>query len=78
MVAPEPSRDIFVSRLHCDINSDKNYLESKHIITRNVECISHPDSKSRSFKLSVPKSMFKTVFDATLWPEGISVKQYYS
>ena len=79
-VAPEPSRDIFVSRLHSDINSDKlkNYLESKNIVTRNVECISHPDSKSRSFKLSVPKSMFKTVFDATLWPEGISVKKYYS
>ena len=79
-VAPEPSRDIFVSRLHSDINCDKlkNYLESKNIITRNVACISHPDSKSRSFKLSVPKSMFKTVFDATLWPEGISVKKYYS
>ena len=67
-VAPEPSRYIFVFRLHSDINCDKlkNYLESKNIITRNVECISHPDSKSRSFKLSVPKSMFKTVFDATL------------
>ena len=22
--------------------------------------------------------MFKTVFDATLWPEGISVNKYYS
>ena len=79
-VAPEPSRYIFVSRLHSDINSNKltNYLKSKNIVTRNVEYISHPDSKSRSFKLSVPKSMFKTVFDATLWPEGISAKKYYS
>ena len=68
MVAPEPSRYIFVSRLHSDINSDKlkNDLKSENIVTRYVECISHPDSKSRSFKLSVPKSMFKTVFDATL------------
>ena len=40
MVSPEPSRDIFVSRLHSDINSDKliNYLKLKNIVTRNVEC----------------------------------------
>ena len=55
-----------------------NYLKSKNIVIRNVEFISHLHSKSRSFKLSVPKSMFETVFNATLWHEDVSEKKYYS
>ena len=80
MSAPEPRRDIFITRVHCDVSKDKmyNYLISKNLTVLHLDCVSHPDAFSKSFKLSVPKSQYSLVFDPSLWPGDITVKKYIS
>ena len=43
---------------------------------RDFRCISHPEARFKSFKLSVPASQFERIFDEKLWPEGVVVRIY--
>ena len=43
---------------------------------RDFQCISHPEARFKSFKLSVPASQFERLFDEKLWPEGVVVRIY--
>ena len=66
----------YYNKLHCDVTKDKmyNYLISKNLKVLHLHCVSHPDAFSKTFKLSVPKSQYSLVFDPSLWPGNISVK----
>ena len=41
-----------------------------------LECVSKPEAKFNSFKLTVCVSQFKRLFDSSLWPEGIHVRKF--
>ena len=76
--APLPSRDIFIYRLNSettevDINS---YLKENNIESRDLVCMSHAESKFKSFKLSVSVKDVNTVFSEDFWPVGIKVRRF--
>ncbi len=76
--APEASRSIFV-RVHSSTNQEdlKDFIEGEGFDVRALECISHKDAKSKSYRLDIPKSQHKRAFDASIWPKEVSVKPFY-
>lgn len=78
--APEPSRDLFISRV--DISTEdsklKEFLKSENFTIRHLECISNSEAKFKSYKLTVPVSQFRSLFDADMWPNGIRVRQFFA
>ena len=58
-------------------NEMHNYLVSKNLTVLHLDCVSHPDEFGKSFKLSVPKSLYSSVFDPSLWPGDITVKNIF-
>ena len=75
--ALEPLRDLFVFRVHKDTStSDKNL--SDYIIPLELACVSNPDSKFKSYKLSVFLSHSKAAFNADIWPKGIIIRNFYN
>ena len=78
--APEPSRDLFIFRVHPDTETNelKQYLSSRKVNIRELKLVSNPAATFKSFKLSVPVSNFKSLFDDTFWPEGVCIRKYVS
>lgn len=78
--APEPVRDMFIYRVHQDTESDIlcKHIEDNGFNVLDLTCISKPEAKFKSFKLSVPVSQFTKLFDESLWPVGIRVRRYYA
>jgi hypothetical protein len=76
--APEPSRELFIYRVDSDVtcNDLTEYIVEKGIKYRNVECMSNPHDKYKSFKLQVPVSEFNQLFDESLWPAGTKVRKF--
>ena len=76
--APEPNRDLFIFRVMRDATVDdmKQYLASEGFHVKSLHLVSHPESKFQSFRLSVPASEFKDLFNDTLWPEGVRIRRY--
>ena len=76
--APEPTRHLFIKRITKDTENDavKNMIQSYGFGIRDFRCISHPEARFKSFKLSVPASQFERLFDEKLWPEGVVVRIY--
>ena len=76
--APEPDRFLFIYRVEKDASESDimNYLGENNILYRNVKCLSNPDSKFKSFKLTVAVSQYKALFDDNLWPNGVRVRPY--
>ena len=76
--APEPTRHLFIKRITKDTENDavKNMILSYGFGIRDFRCISHPEARFKSFKLSVPASQFERLFDEKLWPEGVVVRIY--
>ena len=76
--APEPSRDIFIYRVDKDTSSaDLNvHLSDHEFHIRDIKCVSHPDSKYKSFCVTVPVSEFNDMFDESIWPAGVRVRKY--
>lgn len=54
----------------------KVYLADFGIPIHDLACVSHPDSKHKSFRLSVPASHYKDLLDPELWPIGVKVRKY--
>ena len=77
--APEPSRDIFVYRADKSTTVDmiQSHLIEKGIMPVNSVCVSNPDAKFKSFKISVPVSQCNAMFNPDIWPEGIRIRRFY-
>ena len=44
---------------------------------RNVECVSNPHAKYKSFRINVPTSEYDAIHsDDFPWPGGVRVRQY--
>lgn len=78
--APEPSRQLFIYRVHKDTTVEDLELllsESEYDFEiRALECVSHESATFKSFRLQVPRSQFENLFDGNLWPGGVRVRQY--
>ena len=77
--APEPERQLFIYRVDRQTLTEhlKIFIQEAGITVCSLECVSKENSKHKSFKLSVPLSHFKRLFDDQMWPEGIRVRRYY-
>ena len=76
--APQRSRDLFIYRV--DTSADAQALK-EHVINKgfsiiSLNCVSKPESKYKSFKLTVPAFQFNNLFDSSLWPMGIHVRPF--
>ena len=76
--APEPNRDLFIYRVDPNTEAEdlRDYMMEKGFEVRNLCCISNPNARFKSFKLTVPLSEFKDLFSDTLWPDGVRVRKY--
>lgn len=76
--APEPDRHLFIYRVEKSASEDdiSDYLQGQNISFRSVACLSNPDSKFKSFRLTVAVSNYKQLFDDSLWPQGVRVRSY--
>lgn len=54
----------------------KVHLNDYDITVNELDCISHPDSRYKSFRLSVPSRSLEDVLDPELWPSGVKVRKY--
>ncbi len=78
--ATEPTRHLFIYRVDSattegDITSLLQESEVKFDV-RDLKCVSHPNAKFKSFKLTVPMSQYENLFNDQLWPDGICVRKY--
>ena len=55
--APDPSRYLFIYRVHSDTTAAEMsaFMEEQSVIPRSLACVSHDEAKFKSFKLEVPK-----------------------
>ena len=77
--APEPSRDIFVYRVHKDTTNQemKDSVVSQGIAVSNVECSSKCESSFNSFKVTLPVSHLDRAFDPGVWPKGARMHRFW-
>ena len=72
---PPPARYVFISRVATgNPNVVADFLNSKKIIFNKIERKSHPDSKYKSFKISMFKDQINTVLSNNFWPRGVLCK----
>ena len=76
--APEPTRHLFIKRINEDTDNEavQNMIQQYGFCIKDFRCISHPEARFKSFKLSVPASQFERLFDEKLWPEGVVVRMF--
>ena len=76
--APEPCRDLFIYRVDNATQTDDlaAHLDDNNFHIQNIACVSHPNSKSKSFRVTLPLSEFSYAFDESLWPSGVRVRKY--
>ena len=70
--APEPSRDIFIYRVHPDTSKRdiEDSIRGRNFEVRDLVCISSEQSMFKSFKLSSLLTEFP-------WPEGVKVRRFF-
>ena len=76
--APTPPKDLFVFHVAKDteIGDLKQYIGDKGIECIDLQCMSHPDSVSKSFKLSVSDKHYKDLLSEEAWPTGVKVRRF--
>ena len=76
--APEPDRFLFIYCVdkHTVVDDLQQLIVDAGFTVCALECVSKPEAKFSSFKLTVPVSQFKRLFDSSLWPEGIHVRKF--
>ena len=77
--ATEAGRDLFVYRVHADtVEADVQRLVTNVGYTvLNIECVSNPMSKYKSFKLTVPVSQYPQVYNESFpWPASVMVMKF--
>ena len=78
--APEPSRDIFIYRVHPDTSERdiEDGIRGRNFEVRDLVCISSEQSVFKSFKLTVPASQLSSLWtDEFPWPEGVKVRRFF-
>ena len=77
--APEPSRDLFVYRVHTDtgLNDIRSYLQAASINIRGLDCISNAESKFKSFRLTVSIKDNNTLLNEKFWPSGVRIRRFH-
>ena len=75
--APEPSRDLFIYRVHTDATTEdlRPYIANIGVEIRELSCISNENAMYTSFKLTTKLSQFKELFKADIWPDGVRVRR---
>ena len=75
---PEPSRDIFVYRVDPSTSEENmmDYIVAKGLTVHNVECVSKPVSRYKSFCVTIPASQLNNAFEAAMWPEGVKMWRF--
>lgn len=77
--APEVDRDIFIYRVHPDtMEADiEALIAAEGNEFRSLSCVSNPNAKYKSFRLTVPISQYSKIYsDEFPWPEGVMVRKY--
>ncbi|ELT94284.1 hypothetical protein CAPTEDRAFT_187692 [Capitella teleta] len=77
--APEPSRDLFLYRVATDTdeNDIKKFLRDNNTDFREVEKVSHKDSKFASFRVVVKASSLPPLLSEDFWPLGVRVRRFF-
>ena len=60
-------------------NSDKikTFLVNNNVDVKNIERISHNESRYSSYKITVPVIDFNKPLDEKFWPNGFQCKKWY-
>ena len=78
--ASEPSRDIFIYRVHPDTSKRdiEDGIRGRNFEVRDLVCISSEQSMFKSFKLTVPASQLSSLLtDEFPWPEVVKVRRFF-
>ena len=69
---------VFITNVNnsVDLNKVKSWLSKKYISFLNIYRKSKPDYIHQSYVLTVIEKTYKKIFDATLWPPGVNVRDY--
>ena len=79
MGAPEPSRDIFVSRVLRETPTDAvaQYLVKEKVTVRELTQVSKENALYKSFRIKIPISELSKVLSPDFWPSGIWVRRFF-
>lgn len=71
-------RDVFVYRLLPETTTDllTKHIEDEGISVHNIDCISNPNAKYKSFKVQINLADNDKMFNPDMWPEGIRVRKF--
>ena len=77
--APPPEKEYFVYRVvkGTTVTDMSEYLTEKNIEFSSLEKVSNDNAKFCSFKLCVPFDSVGKITNASVWPEGISVRRFF-
>src|SRR3978361_1365767 len=80
ITAVESRRHIFISRLNPDTTIDqlKQHLNSNNIQVVDLERLNTKSADIAAFRLQVPFSDMKKVFDPTMWPKYTILRPFSS
>ena len=54
----------------------KNWIEEKCVTLLDFHKVSHPDSKYKSFKITVSVTDYMFLYDSRQWPEGVCIEKF--
>ena len=75
--APHPQKIIFINRVaKGNSRTIVNFLSKNNIKSQEIEMVSHPDAKYKSFKFKVFKNDLNKVLDKNFWPDGLNVRMW--
>ena len=76
---PEPDRHLFNFLVDTSTQLDdlRTYISDRGVTMRSLNCVSNVSAQFKSYKLTVPVSQYKQLFNGDLWPEGVRVRPYY-
>ena len=70
--APLPIRRLWVSRIkRGDAQQVARYMESKNVEVKEIERVSHTNSRYNSFRITISIADREKVFQESFWPEGV-------
>ena len=76
--APEPCRDAFIYRVDRGTTTEAmhKYISDCDIDIKNLDCVSNPNVKYKSLRLTTTVSKFKELCNEDLWPAGFRIRKY--
>ena len=76
--APNLPKSLFVYRVNKDTVTDviRDYVSDQGITVLDIRCMSHEDSLSKSFKLTVSNEDYTKLFQEEMWPTGVRIRPF--